>query len=477
MKSIRNNPVCPVILSGGAGTRLWPLSRELYPKQMLDLVSSGSSMIQDTAARVPMQAGFAPPLVICNEEHRFVIAEQLRQAGHPPRTILLEPAGRNTAPAIALAALFLARTDPDTVMLVLPADHLVRDRESFLRDVDKAAAAARNGWLVTFGIRPAHPETGYGYIRQGQALENGAFRVGRFVEKPDLATAKAMIAAGDHLWNSGMFLFTARRVLEELARFQPEILAACRDALDQGQQDMDFLRAERGAFAQCPALSVDVGIMERTDRAAVVPAGFDWTDVGSWASLWEASPRDGDGNAAVGDVILQGSRRCYARTDRGLLALVGLENVVAVATEDSVLVASMDQVQDVRKIVAILKDQGRSEALSHPLVHRPWGTYRVICSGDGFQVKTIIVKPAGRLSLQKHSHRAEHWVVVRGTALVTRGQEQLRLQANQSVDIPVGMAHRLENPGTEDLELIEVQSGPYLGEDDIIRLEDVYGRV
>ncbi|MFY2763395.1 mannose-1-phosphate guanylyltransferase/mannose-6-phosphate isomerase [Arenimonas sp. MALMAid1274] len=460
----------PVILSGGSGTRLWPLSREAYPKQFLALVGE-DTMLQATWKRVAGLGALAP-LVVANEEHRFIVAEQLREAGAAPGTILLEPMGRNTAPAIAVAALEATAAGADPLLLVLPSDHVILDVAAFHAAVRAATPAAEAGKLVTFGIQPTGPETGYGYIK---ASGEGVRAVQRFVEKPDLVTAKGYVASGEYFWNSGMFLFRATRYLQELERLRPDMLAACRQTLAQARRDVDFVRLEKESFAACPADSIDYAVMEKTDDAAVVPLDAGWSDVGSWAALWEISPRDADGNASHGDVVAIGCRNTYAHGDR-LIALVGLDDIVVVDTDDALLVGHRDRIQEVKDLVGGLKREGRSHATWHRKVYRPWGAYDAIDSGDRFQVKRITVKPGGTLSLQMHHHRAEHWIVVSGTARVTRGDEVIMLAENQSTYIPLGVVHRLENPGRLPLELIEVQSGSYLGEDDIVRFEDVYGR-
>ena len=462
----------PVILSGGSGTRLWPLSREAYPKQFLALAGE-DTMLQATWQRVAELAS-AAPLVVANEDHRFMVAEQLRQVGCTPAAIVLEPVGRNTAPAIAVAALQATADGADPLLLVLPSDHAVRDREGFHRAVRTASAAAGQGRLVTFGIVPTGPETGYGYIKA--APGDGVRPVERFVEKPDAETARAYVASGEYFWNSGMFLFRASRYLEELERFRPDILAACRRAFAGASRDADFVRLEREAFAASPSDSIDYAVMEKTGAASVLPVDVGWNDVGSWSALWEVAEHDAEGNAHHGDVVALGCRNTYAWTDRRLVALIGLEDVVVVDTDDALLVAHRDRVQEVKDVVAGLKRDGRGEAVLHRKVYRPWGAYDSIDTGERFQVKRITVKPGASLSLQMHHHRAEHWVVVRGTARVTRGDEVLLLTENQSTYIPLGVKHRLENPGKVPLELIEVQSGSYLGEDDIVRFEDVYGR-
>jgi mannose-1-phosphate guanylyltransferase/mannose-1-phosphate guanylyltransferase/mannose-6-phosphate isomerase len=435
-------------------------------------------MLQDTVLRVGDPTRFEAPLVVCNEAHRFIIAEQLREIGVVPAGILLEPVGRNTAPAIATAALRLGEADPDAVLLVMPADHLIQDQAAFLAAVERGAWAAGDGALVTFGIAPTRPETGYGYIRRGAEIPGhpGCHRVAGFSEKPDRATAERMIADGEHSWNSGMFLFPVRQLVEELGRHEPKVLEACRGALARGQADLDFCRLDPEAFSAAPGISIDYAVMERTDKAAVVPVSMGWTDVGAWPALWEVGTKDEAGNVALGDVFLQDSEDCYVRSDGVLTAVLGLRDVVTVVTEDAVLVAAKDRVQEVKRLVERLKAAGRPEATGHRRVHRPWGYYQSIHDGERFQVKRLTVNPGAKLSLQKHYHRAEHWVVVNGTALVTRDGEEILLRENESVYIPLGAVHRLENPGKVPLNLIEVQSGAYLGEDDIVRLTDTYGR-
>ena len=465
----------PVLLSGGSGTRLWPLSREAYPKQFLALAGE-RTMLQDTWLRAAALADRAP-IVVANEVHRFLAAEQLRLVGVERAAIVLEPVGRNTAPAIAAAALQATADGGDPLLLVLPSDHVVRDADAFRAAVRAAVPAAQAGALVTFGIVPQAPETGFGYIQADPAHAdgNGVRRVLRFVEKPDAATAQGYLDAGGYYWNSGMFLFRASRYLEELARFRPEIADAVRSASAQARRDGDFVRLDADAFAASPSDSIDYAVMERTGHAMVLPVDIGWNDVGSWSALWDVSEQDGDGNAHHGDVIAVDSRNCYAYARR-LVAMVGVDDLVVVETDDAVLVARKDRVQQVKDVVARLKSEQRSHAVLHREVHRPWGSYDSIDADDGFQVKRIKVKPGARLSLQSHRHRAEHWIVVRGTARVTRDNDVFELHANQSTYIPLGAKHRLENPGAEMLELIEVQSGGYLGEDDIVRYEDVYGR-
>lgn len=463
----------PVILSGGAGTRLWPLSRELYPKQLLPLAGE-RSLIQDTAARARGEE-FGAPIVVCNEEHRFVIAEQLRRIGLAPRAVVLEPVGRNTAAAAAAAAAMLA---PGEIMMLLPSDHAIKDVTAFRDAAKRAAGAARAGRLVTFGIEPERPETGYGYIKRGNPLPGlaGAFAVERFVEKPDLATAQRYLAEGGWAWNSGMFMLPGELFLTELAKFEPAIARASVDAVAKAKRDLDFVRLDKGAFAAAPSKSIDYAVMERTNLAAVVPASLGWSDVGAWDALWEMGARDESGNVIQGDVIAEGTKNSYLRTEGRLLATLGVEDLIVVDTRDATLVARKDQAQHVKKIVDRLKAAGRSEASQHTEIHRPWGSYQTIDLGPRFQVKRLSVKPGAKISLQKHAQRAEHWVVVQGVARVTRDEDILTLRENMSTYIPVGCVHRLENPGTEMLHIVEVQSGAYLGEDDIVRLEDSYGR-
>jgi mannose-1-phosphate guanylyltransferase/mannose-6-phosphate isomerase len=465
------NDILPVILSGGSGTRLWPLSREAYPKQFLALAGE-QTMLQATWERVAPIAG-RPPLVVANEEHRFVAAEQLQQLGVQPQAILLEPVGRNTAPAIAVAALEATLEEGDPVLLVLPSDHVIADEEAFRAAVLSALPTAREGKLVTFGIVPTGPETGYGYIK---ASSGGAVRaVDRFVEKPDAETALQYVQSGEYFWNSGMFLFKASRYLAELERLQPEMLAASRNAWQLARRDTDFTRLDKDAFAAVPADSIDYAVMENTSDAVVVPLDAGWNDVGSWTALRDVSAQDADGNAHHGDVIAIDCRNTYAYGER-LIALVGLDDVIVVETDDAVMVGRSDRMQEIKQVVAQLKADSRPEATWHRKVYRPWGAYDSIDNGERFQVKRITVKPGGTLSLQMHHHRAEHWVVVSGTAEVTRGDEVILLGENQSTYIPLGVTHRLRNPGKLPLELIEVQSGSYLGEDDIVRFEDTYGR-
>jgi mannose-1-phosphate guanylyltransferase/mannose-6-phosphate isomerase len=484
--------VIPVILSGGSGTRLWPLSRELYPKQFLPLTGGDLTLLQSTVERINGFPGAGAPLVVCNEAHRFLVAEQLRTVSVDAAGILLEPVGRNTAPAVTLAA--LSQSEPDTVLLVMPADHVIRDVAAFHEALASGLVLAESGALVTFGVVPEAAHTGYGYIRadrtgqwsvvRGQLqkdnglrpTDNGPYLVAEFVEKPDAATAERYIASGDYFWNSGMFLFRASSYLEELERHAPDILEACRAALAGQERDRDFIRVDSDAFTRCRSDSVDYAVMERTDRAMVVPLDAGWSDVGSWASLWEVGEHDAAGNVFHGDVLAEGVSNTFVHAGQRLVAAVGVENLVIVETGDALLVMDKDRTEDVKGIVNRLRDAGRYEAQIHRRVARPWGTYECIDSAERFQVKRITVKPGEKLSLQMHHHRAEHWVVVRGTARITRGEEEFMLSENESTYIPVGVKHRLENPGRIPLELIEVQSGAYLGEDDIVRFEDTYGR-
>ncbi|BAY52374.1 phosphomannose isomerase / guanosine 5'-diphospho-D-mannose pyrophosphorylase [Thermostichus vulcanus NIES-2134] len=468
----------PVILSGGVGSRLWPLSRQAHPKQFIRLTPEGKSLLQQTWQRVQGLPQLQPPLVVANEAHRFLVAEQFQELGVTPTRILLEPVGRNTAPAITVAALYVTEVlASDALLLVLPADHLIQDVAHFQWGLQRGFSAAAKDWLVTFGIAPTSPHTGYGYIRRGESLSDpDTYRVAEFVEKPDLATAEAYLAAGNYLWNSGMFLFRAQSFLAELAQQQPQILDYCRLALRQGREDLDFIRLGKKAFDQCPNLSVDYGLMEKTQKAAVVPLDCGWSDVGSWSSLWEILPKDEWGNSCRGDVLVYNSKDCFAQSQHRLVALVGVDNLMVVETADAILIAHREAAQQVKQVVEQLQARNRSEAYNHRLVYRPWGYYDAIDAGHRFQVKRITVKPGASLSLQQHHHRAEHWIVVSGTAEVTCNGKTFLLTENESTYIPVGAVHRLANPGKIPLEMIEVQSGSYLGEDDIVRFEDCYGR-
>jgi mannose-1-phosphate guanylyltransferase/mannose-6-phosphate isomerase len=468
--------VVPVILSGGSGTRLWPVSRESYPKQFWPLISD-RSMIQETVLRAH-GPGFAAPLVVCNQEHRFVVAEQMRLAGVEGTRIMLEPVGRNSAPAILAAALLVAETDPDAVLWMMAADAAIGDVPALHVALAAAVQAARAGRVVTFGMKPTSAEIGYGYIEVGAPMAgvNGAHELARFVEKPDAATAAVLVAGGRHLWNSGMFVFTAATLISEMAEHAPAVLEAVRQAVAARTQDLDFIRLDPAAFGACENISIDYAVAERTAHAAVVPADIGWSDVGSWGALWELGDKDAAGNVSLGDVLLEGATNCYVRSDGVLTAVVGLEDAVVVVTEDAVLAMHRDRAQDVKKVVDRLRAAKRHEAVAHNRVYRPWGFYESLIEGDRFQVKRIVVTPGEKLSLQKHFHRAEHWVVVQGTALVTRDTEVLMVRENESIYLPLGCVHRLENAGRIPLTLIEVQSGSYLGEDDIVRLEDTYGR-
>jgi mannose-1-phosphate guanylyltransferase len=472
--------ILPVIMAGGSGTRLWPLSRELHPKQFLTLPGQTQSMLQTTIARLKgLTTNF--PLVISNEAHRFIVAEQLRQLDQLHGNILLEPVGRNTAPAIALAALQAIRdnshdNNSDPILLVLAADHIITDVAAFHAAVQRAQTLAENGKLVTFGIVPTQAETGYGYIKRGAEVSTGAYAVAAFVEKPDLKTAEAYLASGQYDWNSGMFMFRASVFLRELEAWRPDILNACRAALATPQTDLDFLRVDAAAFAACPSDSIDYAVMEKTAHAVVVPLAAGWSDVGAFSSLWEISTKDKEGNSFSGDVIARDTENCLVQTENALVATIGLRDTIVIQTKDAVLVAARDCVQDVKKIVEQLKSEGRNEYKLHRQVYRPWGHYDSIDAGGRYQVKRICVNPGAKLSVQMHHHRAEHWVIVSGTARVTLdGQERL-LAENESIYLPIGAVHALENPGKIPLELIEIQVGAYLGEDDIVRFEDRYGR-
>jgi len=467
----------PIILSGGSGTRLWPLSRTLYPKQFLPLVGE-KTMFQQTVSRAMALPDVQAPIVLCNEEHRFLVAEQLRQAGVVAREIVLEPVSRNTAPAATVAALCALGIDESALVLIMPADHIVADEAVFAEAVGLAIPAAREGRLVTFGIKPTRPETGYGYIRLGREIDGikGMREVSEFKEKPDLKSAELFLQAGDYVWNSGIFLFSAKSYLAEIEQHAPSILTSCRAALDDAAHDLDFVRLGKEKYSACVEDSIDYAVMERTKHAAVVPIDTGWNDVGSWRSLWEIADRDECGNAFIGDIVAHETTDTYVHARHRLVATVGVENLVIVETSDAVLVAAKDQVQDVKKIVEQLNAAGRAETTIHRKVFRPWGAYEGIDLGLGFQVKRITVKPGATLSLQMHHHRAEHWIIVRGTAEITKGEDTILLSEDQSTYIPLGTVHRLHNPGKIPLELIEVQTGNYLGEDDIVRMEDIYGR-
>jgi mannose-1-phosphate guanylyltransferase/mannose-6-phosphate isomerase len=466
--------IIPVLLCGGVGSRLWPVSRQGRPKQYLNLIGE-SSMLQQTLKRIEGVEQMAP-IIVCSEEHRFLVAEQVRQLGISSPTIILEPEGKNTAPAIALAALAAEASDPEANLLVLPADHYVGKPAALIEAIQKAASASEQGKLVTFGLVPSRPETGYGYIKRGEALAPDVSVLEQFVEKPDQATAEGYIASGDYVWNSGMFMFTAGRFLGSLAQFQPEMAQVCQCATQKAERDMDFIRPDAEVFASCPSDSIDYAVMEHTPEGAVVSLDCEWSDIGAWSALWEAGDQDAAGNVTQGDVVLNKTQNSYVRSQSRLVTTTGISDLVVVETADAVMVADRHSVQDVKDIVNALKASGRSEADVHHRVFRPWGSYESLIVGEGFQVKRIVVNPGQQLSLQMHHHRAEHWVVVRGTAEVVNGDDTLLLKEDQSTYIPIGAKHRLTNPGKFPLELIEVQSGSYLGEDDIVRFEDVYGR-
>ena len=468
--------VFPVILTGGAGSRLWPLSREYYPKPLLPLFGE-RTLLQETALRLAGMPGVQSPVLVCNEEHRFLVAEQIQALGQKGAAILLEPEGRNTAPALTIAALYLIEKDPEAVMVAMPADHVIPDKHIFQAAVARGVELANAGRLVTYGIVPAHAETGYGYIRRGEALEGGdAYAVSRFVEKPDAATAQSYVDSGEYYWNSGIFTLRADAWIAEMRRHAPEILAACEAAIATGKRDQDFCRVGKEEFLNSPSDSIDYAVMEKTDMAAVVPLDAGWSDVGAWSALWEISARDAAGNVTQGDVLTYDVRDTLVLAQHRCVAAIGLEGAVVIETPDAVLVTHRDRSQDVKEIVSQLKKNGRDEYKFHRRVYRPWGDYEGIDNGARYQVKRLTVKPGAALSLQLHHHRAEHWIVVKGTARVTRGDEVFILSENESTYIPLGVKHRLENPGTIPLEIIEVQSGSYLGEDDIVRFQDVYDR-
>ncbi|MEJ3712949.1 MAG: mannose-1-phosphate guanylyltransferase/mannose-6-phosphate isomerase [Escherichia coli] len=467
--------IIPIIMAGGSGTRLWPLSRSLYPKQFLSLINE-NSLLQDTLKRLD-GLNCLPPVIVSNNEHRFIVAEQLRQFGVDDFQIILEPVGRNTAPAVALAALKSLELHGDHHMLVLAADHAIQDIEAFHAAVLAAEQESVDNKLVTFGIVPTKPETGYGYIKKGEQVKNSVFKVNSFVEKPDLETAKNYLEQKCYLWNSGMFMFKASVYLDELKKFRPDILAACKESLSSASTDLDFIRLNSDVFAECPDESIDYAVMEKTQDCVVIPLDADWSDIGSWTSLWEISEKDEHENVSHGDVINYNSRNNYIYSEGSLISTVGVNNLIIVQTKDALLVAQQDNVQDIKKIVEILKKQKRSEHISHREVYRPWGRYDSVERGDRYQVKRITVKPGECLSTQMHHHRAEHWVVVAGTAKVTCGERTFFVTENESTFIPIGTVHTLENPGKIPLEVIEIQSGVYLGDDDIVRLSDKYGRV
>jgi mannose-1-phosphate guanylyltransferase/mannose-6-phosphate isomerase len=475
--------ITPVILAGGSGTRLWPLSRQLYPKQFMQLVES-HTLLQSTLLRLSPLDGIQPPIVVCNDEHRFIVAEQLREIDIQPQAIVLEPVGRNTAPAIAVAGLLARPAQENSILLVLPADHYIEDRQGLADTVSQGVCFAQQGRLVTFGVVPQAPETGYGYIRKGDAIDDGqasegkppVWRIDQFVEKPALETARAYLDSGDYCWNSGMFMFRADRLLEEMQTHAPDILSACRSAIAKAEIDLDFYRLDKATFEACPSDSIDYAVMEKTESGVMVALESPWNDLGSWEALWQAGRKDSDGNVVHGDACLQDVKNSFVYTTGRLVTAVGLTEHVVVETKDAVFVAPRDHVQQVKTLVERLKSGNRPETYTHKKVYRPWGSYESVDVAERFQVKRITVKPKAILSRQKHFHRAEHWIVVRGTARVTRGDDVFILKEDESTYIPLGTVHRLENPGRIPLELIEVQSGSYLGEDDIERFDDVYGR-
>ncbi|MDX2202687.1 MAG: mannose-1-phosphate guanylyltransferase/mannose-6-phosphate isomerase [Hyphomicrobiaceae bacterium] len=469
----------PVILSGGSGTRLWPLSRTMYPKQFIRF-SSGqdASFLVASLKRLPAKAGFAQPILICNNDHRFLVLEEAERAGVSPSAIILEPVARNTAPAIAVAALSVLARDPGGIMVVMPSDHVIKDQAGFAAAARKAAEVASEGRLVLFGIKPDGPHTGYGYIRRGKALPGfeGAYSVAEFTEKPKKEVAETYVASGDYAWNSGIFVFSARAFLEELGALEPAILKAAEAAFRKAGQDLGFTRLDAEAFKEAPSISVDYAVMERTQKAAVIPIDVGWSDVGSWSSLWDLAPHDAAGNAVEGDAVLEDTSNCYVHSERALVATLGVKDLVIVDTPDALLVADRARAQNVSNIVARLKEQGRREHQGHVRSHRPWGFFETLSIGPRFQVKLLHVKPGGKLSMQMHHHRSEHWVVVHGTAKVTVGETEKLVRENESVYIVATQWHRLENPGKTPLEMIEVQIGSYLGEDDIVRSDDIYQR-
>lgn len=468
--------IVPVLLSGGVGSRLWPVSRELFPKQFLPLADKQLSMLQQTLKRAQKSCREVSPTIVCNEEHRFLVAQQLRELEVDDASIVLEPVGRNTAPAVALAALHAVENGADPLLLVMPADHVVGDEAAFADAVARGTPLAESGHLVTFGIVPTGPETGYGYIQHGEAVAESVYSIRRFVEKPDQETAQSYVDSGEFYWNGGIFLFRASAYIVELEQFAPEMLEACQRSLAGHQRDLDFIRVNREAFEACPSDSIDYAVMEHTRRGVVVPMEAQWSDVGAWSALWDVNDKCAQGNVLSGDVLSHDISNCYIRAESRLVAAVGVEDLVIVETDDAVLVSGRDCVQDVKRIVTTLKEEQRGEASLHKKVYRPWGSYESLVEAPGFQVKRIIVEPGQRLSLQMHYHRSEHWTVVRGCAEVVRGEEVILLGEDASTYIPVGTKHRLSNPGMLPLEIIEVQTGNYLGEDDIVRFDDVYGR-
>jgi len=469
--------IIPVILCGGSGTRLWPLSRKAYPKQFIDLTGSGRSMLQETWLRLQGVPDLGAAVIMCNAENRFLVAQQMQDIGADLDAVILEPCAKNTAPAVTCAALHIAASNPDATMLVLPADHLITNEAALHESLLAASAAAEQSHLVTFGVVPTHAETGYGYICKTKSLAGLlASGIEEFVEKPDLATAQQYLAGGNYLWNSGMFMFKAARYLEEIGEQAPKILDACKLAVDHARRDLDFTCLDDASFNACPEDSIDYAVMEKASARAVVDLDAGWSDVGSWSSLWDVKQKDSAGNVSIGDVVALDTSDSYVHSEHRLVATLGIHNAVIIETADAVLVADRDRVQDVKAVVSQLKSSGRDEGTTHKIVYRPWGSYETICLSERFQVKKIIVTPGHKLSLQKHHHRAEHWIVVAGTAQVTCEDKVFTLSEDQSTYIPLGHKHRLENKGKIPLELIEVQTGSYLGEDDIVRYDDVYGR-
>ncbi len=469
--------IIPIILAGGSGTRLWPLSRQLYPKQLIDIYNE-DTMLQNTISRLEDLENSGSPIVICNEEHRFMTAEQLREISVEPQAIILEPVGRNTAPAIAIAALKAMENNDDPILLILPADHVIEKIPEFHDAILSGLEYAEHDNLITFGIVPDSPEIGYGYIKRGELLKDnrGISKIQSFVEKPDLETAKEYLDSGSYTWNSGMFMFKASAIIKELENHAPKILQPCRRAISAATQDLDFFRLNLKDFQNIPSDSIDYAVMEKTSKGVVIPLDAGWNDMGSFDALWQTGEKDKDQNVLKGNVLTHDVKETYINSEKSLIAAVGLEKFVIVETKDAIFVSPRDRVQDVKKIVKQLKEQNRSEAINHSKVYRPWGSYETIDIEPRFQVKRITVKPGAKLSLQKHFHRAEHWTVVSGSAVITKGENQVLLKEDQSTYIPLGTMHRLENPGKIPLELIEVQSGSYLGEDDIVRYDDVYGR-
>jgi mannose-1-phosphate guanylyltransferase/mannose-6-phosphate isomerase len=476
MSNVSHSKIYPVILSGGTGTRLWPLSRELHPKQ-LQTLHSQLSLLQETASRFS-DKNFENPLIICNQEHRFIVAEHLHEINIKPEAIILEPVGRNTAPAAAIASIILAKRDPDTMILVVPSDHIIKDEQAFKTAIKLASPLAENGSLVTFGIRPTSPATGYGYIEKSIALPNyrSCFKVEHFYEKPSFVEAKSFLSSSDYLWNSGIFLFTAKTFLSELGNLSPKITKSCISAVSKAIIDLDFYRLDEKAFTDCPAISIDYAVMEKTSNIAVIETEMGWSDIGSWDALWQVLDKDKNGNIMSGDVILHNTKNSFVRSESKLVTVLGMEDTIVVATDDAILVSKKESAQDVKILVDKLKTANRTEHISHTKVYRPWGWYKILEIKDRYQVKIINILPNSKISLQRHQHRSEHWIVVSGIATVTRGEDVIELKENQSTYIPIGMIHRLENLTGGKLQIIEVQSGNYLGEDDIERFDDEYGR-